>query len=309
MIMVPMRNRTPRRSPLMELSTEIRCEIYRNLLTVQHGTTRATISASEFIHRAVIREARYRKLIVIRDCVEAEYLDYIDLPERTRNMMRFYQGADEPLIQVQILRVCKQIYQEAKPVMYRQNAFYIDSPGTSPAVPFHHHFFPGWDLSEIRHLRLDLDFSHYSSCVISRAYGPWSTLLLLPKLKEITIVVRFGRKGPITTREDRRRWGTSTYRAATIRNFLAAVPSSVKIKGAGDSLVGTDWTDEHYQDYATTEELENLFKTFGDVRGVDAEVWKHDVECMGQFAVGRSSTCVEDFMQDKCVNEVVSKRR
>jgi hypothetical protein len=74
----------------MELSTEIRCEIYRYLLTVQHGTAHATISASEFIHRAVIREARRRRLLIIRDRVEAEYLDHIDLPEKTKKMMHFY---------------------------------------------------------------------------------------------------------------------------------------------------------------------------------------------------------------------------
>ncbi|KAF1921007.1 hypothetical protein BDU57DRAFT_439360 [Ampelomyces quisqualis] len=301
-------NRIPRRSPFMELPTEIRCEIYCYLLTIQHGTTHATISATDFIYRAVIRKARRESpgtLDEDRKRVKAEYLDDIDLPERTKKTMLEYDGNDEPLLQIQILRVCRQVYQEAKPIMYKQNAFYIDSPGLLPAVPFHHHFFAGWDLSEIRHLRLDLDFSHYSSCLSSRAYGTWSTFLLLPALKEITIVVRFVTKGYRFTDRQRPSWPTLTYCAPALPNILAAIPASVKIKGAGDSIVGAHLADEHCQDYATTEQLEELFKSSGDIRGVDAEVWKNDMECMGQSLVGRTSSCIEDFMQDVRPDDVV----
>jgi hypothetical protein len=73
--------------------------------------------------------------------------------------------------------------------------------------------------------------------------------------------------------------------------------------------VDLDQADKHYEVYATTEELVKLFKSFGDIRGVDAKVWKNGMGCVGQSRVGRASSSIGDLMHDVRRNEVKLKKR
>lgn len=151
----------------MELPTELRLEIYKYLLTVEHGATHTMISMAN-----------------VKDCL-------VRLLQQTlEELLEYGLSEIEPLLHVNILRVCSFIYHEAKSIMYEQNTFSIDPEELPSNAPFHHHFPIGWELSSIRRIRLELS---YCSCPdlpqVSRSYGIWSSFLLLPALREVELLI------------------------------------------------------------------------------------------------------------------------
>ncbi|KAH5232335.1 hypothetical protein HBI62_070840 [Parastagonospora nodorum] len=292
-------------SPFMDLPAEIRCEIYKYLLTVEHGAGFAIISVQEFRYRATIRELRRGgSPSISRDRKEQVMTGFQIFPTSVpafKSLFK-YNGEDNPLLHVDILRACRQVHHEAQSIIYDCNSFSIDPCELPINVPLHRQFPDGWVLSKIRYIRLELGYSDRQGCPrSSRAYGRWSTFLLLPALREVHFLIRFRDRLPYNAEKT---WDLSTFHGKTIRGIVAAILHSIKLSGA--SLFQAGVTEGDKEDFATMEQVSQLMTELEDIRGTDAELWKNDMECMGQSENYRISR--GEVIPPPRMNEMVKKR-
>lgn len=114
----------------------------------------------------------------------------------------------------------------------------------------------------------------------SRSYGIWGSFLHSPALEElrINIFVCNSRSKHINNG-----WDLSTFCAKTVRNIVAALPRHIDLIGIGEPYT-YDETDPNGETriFATAEEVQELFGYFEDIRGVDADVWRTEMECTSQ---------------------------
>jgi len=107
----------------MDLPTEIRCEIYKYLLTVEQGAEYAVISMQELKYRAAIRKLLRDGSTSIPKDRKIRLLENFDNNSKPVQAYRYlleYDGYGDPLLHVSILRVCRQIHREAQSIVYDQ---------------------------------------------------------------------------------------------------------------------------------------------------------------------------------------------
>jgi hypothetical protein len=112
----------------MALPTELRCEIYRYLLTVEHGITYAAISPHELKFRAAVRKLWHDDVMVTmhRKLIIASHVGLQDWTWKETSAISKYNSESEPLLHANILCVNKTIHDEARDIIYEQNAISID---------------------------------------------------------------------------------------------------------------------------------------------------------------------------------------
>jgi hypothetical protein len=74
-------------------------------------------------------------------------------------------------------------------------------------------------------------------------------------------------------------WNTSTFWAKTVRNIIAALPHHVDLVGIEEPYVRNEGASYGGGWYATAEEVQELFRQFESIRGVDVDVWRTEMEC------------------------------
>lgn len=167
------------------------------LLTVEQGAEYAVISMQELKYRAAIRKLRRDGPTSIPKERKIQLLENFDKDSKSvqayGNLFE-YDGNGDPLLYVSILRVCRQIHREAQSILYNQTTFNIDPRVLPTNVPLHRQFSSGWDVTKIRYIRLELFYSKgLAYAGSSRSYGRWSSFLLLPALREVSLLI-FGRQ-------------------------------------------------------------------------------------------------------------------
>ncbi|KAF2828819.1 hypothetical protein CC86DRAFT_198624 [Ophiobolus disseminans] len=267
-------------SPFMDIPTELRCQIYGYLLTAEGGATYAVVSTTELKYRAVLRKLRQddseplerpRMRQIARD------FGLVDQDQDCVETTHEGEGEYQPRFHVAILRVNRQVYEEAKDTIYERNTIMVAPNLSRQNEPLHYQFVDGIKLSAIRYLRLDLHENGGHGWPQSRSYGIWTTLLHLPSLRELKLVVHLCKKH--SKRADGT-WDLSTFCAKTIRNMVAALPKKVKLIGIEEPIAhGEDGGDDESR-FASAQEVRELFCQFDRDRGVDAEIWETEMECM-----------------------------
>jgi hypothetical protein len=153
-------------------------------------------------------------------------------------------------------------------------------------VPLHHQLVDQWAPSQVRYVRLELHEDGSHDWPHSRSYGIWSSFLHLPALRELQFLVRITASKARDLGGD---WDTTTFCAKTIRNVIAAVPRCVSLVVAKEPELDEFIVEGPSGRFATIDEVIDLFAQFEEIRGSDAEIWKNDMECMGQLCLVHAS--------------------
>jgi hypothetical protein len=97
----------------MELSTMMCLEIYKYLLTVEHGATYGTISLKELEYKAEVRKAHpdHYKPGSSQKQEMARRFDQLSQPARIVEAVFNYEGKIDTLMHVDIMRICSRVYQ------------------------------------------------------------------------------------------------------------------------------------------------------------------------------------------------------
>jgi hypothetical protein len=287
----------------MELPTEVRCQIYECLLLVPGATSYGTIFIEELKYRKNLRRLQQDG----RESLPTELMRHIakdyGLPDRDENYfdtLLDHNGQVKCLLHVDILRVNRQINEEAEDIFYGRNKVSIAPNLYKQNEPLHHQLTEGWIPSPIRYLQLELHESGVQGCELpiyvirlgqllitqvvgpqSRSYGIWGSFLHLPALRELRIVIHLCGTIPKNIDED---WDTSTFCAKTFRNIVAALPGHVKLIGVGEHAFRIMCDDglRGKSRFATADEVHELYRQFEYIRGVDAEIWKTEMECTSE---------------------------
>lgn len=253
----------------MGLPVELRCEIYKYLLTAERGAL-GVISSAELKHRAVLSGlgSKTSEGLAMQRGPAAQ--QGIRDPDGETVPILDDDGEGAFLLYVAILRVNSEIYNEAKNIIYEQNTFSVTPSLESQSEPLHCQFPAAWKLSKIRYLRLDMHENYEHGWPQSRSYGIWSTFLHLPALRELRISIILGQSSSVATEVT---WDFSSFCAKTVRNIFAAVPKHVKVietEARGpQSTLGEDGG----RRYATEVEMRELFADYEDMQGSDARIW------------------------------------
>ncbi|KAF2865852.1 hypothetical protein BDV95DRAFT_612102 [Massariosphaeria phaeospora] len=116
--------------PFLKLPAELRCQIYEILLTNNRDPNDRVLLAND-----LKRRCESRKLLL--DCkvsclsstarrVKKELprnYQFMNRTEATKTRLDKPLGPSTPLLSVEILRTCREVYQEARHVMYTMNTF------------------------------------------------------------------------------------------------------------------------------------------------------------------------------------------
>jgi hypothetical protein len=275
----------------LELPVEIRCEIYKCLLTADGGASYAMISLSELRYRAKLRKIRDdggRPPSIEQKRVHAAQHCLLYQDDEATGAVLAYDGEGDPLIHVNILRVSRHVYKEATNIIYENNTFSIDLDAARPNEPFHYQFIASWKLSSIQYLRIVLGAYDDYAFPQSRSYGIWSSFFHLPALRELQIAIILDGTDPQCVKGT---WDTSTYCAQTVGNMVAALPEHVRLTPGDESTTAQSklvaFQDDTGRKHATSNEIKALFELLTTVRAMDVESWATD---MGQPLVGPSSS-------------------
>jgi hypothetical protein len=151
----------------MELPTEVRCQIYECLLLVPGATSYGTIFIEDLKYRKNLRRLQQDG----RESLPTELMRHIakdyGLPDRDENYfdtLLDHNGQVKCLLHVDILRVNRQINEEAEDIFYGRNKVSIAPNLYKQNEPLHHQLTEGWIPSPIRYLQLELHESGIQGC-------------------------------------------------------------------------------------------------------------------------------------------------
>jgi hypothetical protein len=150
----------------MDLPTELRCQVYEHLLTVQ-GPCHGTIWTDELKSKAVLRKLYWDGLGPFTNERMREVAKDFNLLDQDRDYAKDlldHDGRVKPLLHVYMLRVSREINEEASDILYRRNTLSISPDPHKQTEPLHYQFVDGLLPFPVRHLRLDLAGNGHLGC-------------------------------------------------------------------------------------------------------------------------------------------------
>jgi hypothetical protein len=150
----------------MGLPTDLRCQVYEHLLAVE-GPHHGIISTDELKFRAVLRKLYRNGLGPLTNERMRELAKDYDLLDQNCDYAKDlldHDGRVKPLLHVNILRVSRQINDEASDILYGRNTLSVLPNPHKQTEPLHYQFVDGLLPFPVHHLRLDLADKGHLGC-------------------------------------------------------------------------------------------------------------------------------------------------
>ena len=187
-----------------------------------------------------------------------------------------------PLLEVNILRACRQTYREGTYVLYTMNTFAVTIVNSYSTTlidcGFSARFPNGVDRSRIQHLRIELQFDDLGR------YRPgafrdktWSSFCKMRDLRNLQFVVTFRSERGDTAAYAyaglfNRCWQVTNVYSNTMRDVIASIPKEVENVKWGLTKAQKETGDYGGYHFAKGCVLRKIYKTYEGLRGTDVDM-------------------------------------